>query len=65
MFLTEEMPTLVPRTRLCKFFAIGACAKGSACTFAHGMGHLREQPDFSKTRPEFKLPGINGVIMQL
>mmetsp|Transcript_4457 Transcript_4457/g.5301 ORF Transcript_4457/g.5301 Transcript_4457/m.5301 type:complete len:297 (+) Transcript_4457:2-892(+) len=38
------------QTRLCKFFAVGACTKGTACPFAHGVSHLREQPDFSKTR---------------
>jgi len=38
------------QTRLCKFFAVGACTKGSTCPFAHGTSHLREQPDFSKTR---------------
>eukprot|EP00434_Breviolum_minutum_P006508 symbB.v1.2.005744.t1/scaffold307.1/size232847/9 len=38
------------QTRLCKFFAVGACTKGSSCPFAHGTSHLREQPDFSKTR---------------
>lgn len=29
------------QTRLCKFFAIGACTKGTACPFAHGTSHLR------------------------
>mmetsp|Transcript_19097 Transcript_19097/g.44469 ORF Transcript_19097/g.44469 Transcript_19097/m.44469 type:complete len:248 (-) Transcript_19097:213-956(-) len=38
------------KTRLCKFFAVGACTRGSACAFAHGSAQLRDQPDFSKTR---------------
>lgn len=38
------------QTRLCRFFAIGACTRGTACSFAHGQDKLREQPDFSKTR---------------
>mmetsp|Transcript_22338 Transcript_22338/g.51784 ORF Transcript_22338/g.51784 Transcript_22338/m.51784 type:complete len:255 (+) Transcript_22338:58-822(+) len=38
------------KTQLCKFFAMGACSRGSDCAFAHGSGQLREQPDFSKTR---------------
>eukprot|EP00434_Breviolum_minutum_P006511 symbB.v1.2.005746.t1/scaffold307.1/size232847/11 len=38
------------QTRLCKFFAIGQCTRGSACAFAHGEEKLRQQPDFSKTR---------------
>ena len=38
------------KTRLCKFFAVGACTRGSSCAFAHGSDQLRDQPDFSKTR---------------
>ncbi|CAE7285527.1 CTH1 [Symbiodinium microadriaticum] len=38
------------KTQLCKFFAVGACTRGSSCAFAHGSAQLREQPDFSKTR---------------
>eukprot|EP00437_Effrenium_voratum_P047047 CAMPEP_0181523888 /NCGR_PEP_ID=MMETSP1110-20121109/68136_1 /TAXON_ID=174948 /ORGANISM="Symbiodinium sp., Strain CCMP421" /LENGTH=245 /DNA_ID=CAMNT_0023654579 /DNA_START=10 /DNA_END=747 /DNA_ORIENTATION=- len=38
------------KTRLCKFFAMGACTRGTACAFAHGLDQLRNQPDFSKTR---------------
>lgn len=38
------------QTRLCKFFAVGQCTRGSACAFAHGQEKLRQQPDFSKTR---------------
>ena len=38
------------KTQLCKFFAVGACSRGSSCAFAHGKTQLRDQPDFSKTR---------------
>eukprot|EP00435_Cladocopium_sp_Y103_P008193 s4627_g2.t1 len=38
------------QTRLCKFFSMGACTRGEKCAFAHGLEHLRQQPDFSKTR---------------
>ena len=38
------------KTRLCKFFAMGACTRGSSCAFAHGSDQLRDQPNFSKTR---------------
>ena len=38
------------QTRLCRFFVVGACTRGEACTFAHGQDKLRQQPDFSKTR---------------
>ena len=38
------------KTQLCKFFAVGACQRGSNCAFAHGTSQLRQQPDYSKTR---------------
>ena len=38
------------KTRLCKFFTMGACTRGSSCAFAHGPEQLRDQPDYSKTR---------------
>ena len=38
------------QTRLCKFFAAGACTRGAACTFAHGQQKLQQQPDYSKTK---------------
>lgn len=37
-------------TSLCKFFARGACHKGSACKFAHGVSSLRAKPDLNKTK---------------
>eukprot|EP00438_Fugacium_kawagutii_P001380 Skav209298 [mRNA] locus=scaffold994:74449:84331:+ [translate_table: standard] len=48
-------PQVHKQTRLCKFFAVGQCTRGSACAFAHGVldgrqEKLRQQPDFSKTR---------------
>ena len=36
------------QTRLCKFFAAGACTRGAACTFAHGSERLRQQPNFAR-----------------
>jgi len=38
------------KTKLCRFFVVGACAKGSECRFAHGAGELSELPDFTKTQ---------------
>ncbi|CAE7201808.1 Zfp36 [Symbiodinium natans] len=38
------------KTRLCKFFTMGACTRGASCAFAHGPDQLRDQPDYSKTR---------------
>lgn len=38
------------KTRLCKFNAIGRCALGVHCTFAHTATELQESPDLRKTR---------------
>jgi len=41
---------VLKKTRLCKFFARGGhCAKGRACTFAHGQAELRLSVDFTRT----------------
>lgn len=37
------------KTKLCKFNAMGMCARGSDCKFAHGDSELSKLPDFSKT----------------
>lgn len=37
-------------TRLCSFYLAGRCTRGTECAFAHGDEHLREKPDFHKTR---------------
>lgn len=37
------------KTRLCNFYSIGACQKGSACSYAHGNEELRNSPDFERT----------------
>ncbi len=36
------------KTVLCKFWEINMCAKGSACTFAHGAEELER---FTSSRP--------------
>jgi hypothetical protein len=41
---------LLWKTRQCIFFAKGNCARGSACTFAHGSADSRVAPDFSYTQ---------------
>lgn len=38
------------KTRLCRFEAAGACAKGPACPFAHGEDELRPTPDLRFTK---------------
>lgn len=37
-------------TRLCTFFANGACNRGEDCNFAHNTGEVRKKPNFVKTR---------------
>jgi len=37
------------KTRLCNFYSIGACQKGSSCSYAHGNDELRNSPDFERT----------------
>ncbi|CAK0849498.1 unnamed protein product [Prorocentrum cordatum] len=48
-------PALVPnplhaKTRLCSFFAAGACLRGAGCRFAHGSTELKALPDFTRTQ---------------
>ncbi|CAK9107450.1 Zinc finger CCCH domain-containing protein 4 [Durusdinium trenchii] len=40
------------KTALCKFFEIGQCLKGEACTFAHGPDELANSPDQGKAAPK-------------
>lgn len=37
------------KTRLCEFWQVGKCRKGSLCSFAHGQDDLRPSPDFECT----------------
>jgi len=41
---------LLRKTVMCKFFAMGQCNKGSACTFAHDESELVENPDLRCTQ---------------
>eukprot|EP00971_Amphidinium_carterae_P096883 1918014-Amphidinium_carterae.1 len=41
---------LFHKTKLCKFNVIGACSKGSSCTFAHGAFEMQPMPDFHCTK---------------
>lgn len=38
------------KTRLCKYFATGRCAHEEQCRYAHGIGEVRQPPDFFRTR---------------
>mmetsp|Transcript_35316 Transcript_35316/g.77183 ORF Transcript_35316/g.77183 Transcript_35316/m.77183 type:complete len:108 (-) Transcript_35316:476-799(-) len=39
------------RTKLCSFHAMGKCARGAKCTFAHAEEDVLEQPDLFRTHP--------------
>jgi len=41
---------MLDKTKLCKFFPLGRCRRGQACSFAHGAHQLRAKPDLFKTQ---------------
>merc|ERR1719343_371713 len=62
----QEVPEhrrLFLKTKLCKFFAVGACSRSTGCKFAHGRQDLRRLPDFTKTRlcPAFLVGSACGA----
>uniref|UniRef100_A0A0G4FM21 C3H1-type domain-containing protein n=1 Tax=Chromera velia CCMP2878 TaxID=1169474 RepID=A0A0G4FM21_9ALVE len=42
-------PVNLTKTKLCKAWGAGACSRGAACDFAHGIDELRATPDYFKT----------------
>lgn len=38
------------KTKLCKFFILGACARGTDCAFAHDASEMQSIPDLSRTK---------------
>lgn len=38
------------KTRICKFYQHGLCARGNVCRFAHGNTDLKSMPDFRNTK---------------
>jgi len=38
------------RTKMCRFHILGACARGTACHFAHDRQELTEPPDLFRTK---------------
>eukprot|EP00445_Apocalathium_hangoei_P036894 CAMPEP_0203952910 /NCGR_PEP_ID=MMETSP0359-20131031/86422_1 /ASSEMBLY_ACC=CAM_ASM_000338 /TAXON_ID=268821 /ORGANISM="Scrippsiella Hangoei, Strain SHTV-5" /LENGTH=275 /DNA_ID=CAMNT_0050886043 /DNA_START=129 /DNA_END=956 /DNA_ORIENTATION=- len=40
---------LLGKTKFCKYFVKGACARGDACTYAHGKRELRPKPILYRT----------------
>jgi len=46
---TERRQAAFAKTELCSFYAVGRCARGTGCRFAHGSGELEVLPDLTKT----------------
>lgn len=46
----RRLPSLCYKTRMCKFFAVGACNRGDQCTFAHKSEDLCPVPDLTRTQ---------------
>lgn len=38
------------KTKMCRFYLLGACTRGRQCAFAHSQKELNPMPDFSYTR---------------
>mmetsp|Transcript_51748 Transcript_51748/g.93234 ORF Transcript_51748/g.93234 Transcript_51748/m.93234 type:complete len:155 (+) Transcript_51748:66-530(+) len=47
--VADKTPNLT-HTRLCTFYPQGKCTRGEWCSFAHDPMHLKQLPDFHKTR---------------
>jgi hypothetical protein len=45
----EVLESRLHRTKMCKFFVRGDCAKGSMCKFAHGTNTLQSRPNLFRT----------------
>ncbi len=38
------------KTKLCPYFFVGKCRKGTKCSFAHSNDEIRQQPNLKKTK---------------
>lgn len=45
-----ERTAVFGKTKMCKFFILGVCAKGSECAFAHDASEMQASPDLSRTK---------------
>lgn len=43
-------PDIFAKTKLCKFYVLGICAKGENCLFAHERAELNPMPDLFRTK---------------
>jgi len=46
----DERTSIFAKTKMCKFFILGTCAKGTDCRFAHFREELSELPDLCRTK---------------
>ena len=47
----HDRRALFQKTKMCKFFILGTCSKGSVdCSYAHAAADLRTVPDLSRTK---------------
>jgi len=45
-----ERVAVFGKTKMCKFFILGVCTKGSECAFAHDPAEMMPVPDLSRTK---------------
>lgn len=46
----NERTAVFERTKMCKFYILGVCAKATACRFAHDPSELQALPDLQRTK---------------
>jgi len=46
----QASPDIFTKTKLCKFYLLGICAKGESCLFAHERDELNPMPDLFRTK---------------
>lgn len=45
-----ERTAVFGKTKMCKFYILGVCARGSDCAFAHDATEMNQMPDLSRTK---------------